>query len=107
MKLSEKMSLWGDLKKQIEAIEAEIVDEVMDLEKTQEYNNVRATYGQGRGRYDWQSAAQKIEADEATVKRHSRTVVDWKKVCESESIDEKTKSLFYTSGTPYVKVKLI
>ena len=106
MNLSEKMSRWEQLRREADVLENEIKDEVLALAKTQKVGNVTATFSNGRGSYDYEAMAMKIEPDQEIVDRNTKTVTDWRKVCEEASAPEEIRALFYKAGTPYVSVKL-
>jgi hypothetical protein len=104
--LAEKMERWAALKEAADKLEAEIKEEVMALGKTQKANGVTATYSNGRGSYDYESMAMKLEPDTEVVQEHSTVKVNWRAVCEATDGYEDAKEFFYKPGSPYVSVKL-
>jgi len=60
--LTENMQKWADLKSQLEAVEQEIVAEVLALGKTQSYGNVEASYKKSstNGKYDYEGMCHEI-----------------------------------------------
>lgn len=106
--LADKMVRWGALQGETAALEAEIRAEVMALQQTQKAGNVVATYGQGRGVYDYQAIAATLEPDDNLVERHTKVVtsVDWRGLCGAAGMTDELKARFYTPGAPYVSLKL-
>jgi len=94
---------WEDLVKKAQALEAEILAEVMKMEKTQTVGNVRASYSKGRGSYDYQSAAlQYVPAPRR--EEYVKVTYDWKLMCETEGV--KKEQIPFTPGTPSASLKL-
>lgn len=120
--LAERIALWAYLTAQAEQIEADIRSEVLALEQTIDTPNARATYGSGRGSFNWQriagvlAGARGIDPEDfqLLIDEHytqTNVVVDWKRAAEEigaedESFLKEVKSTYYESGTPYVSLKL-
>ncbi len=50
--------------------------------------------------------ARYLEPDDEVVKRNSKVVVDWRKVCDEAGASDEVKQRFYTPGTPTVSIKI-
>lgn len=100
------MQVWGEYQKRADELAAEIKEEVLALGTTQKVENVIATYNSGRGTYDYQSIAMRLEPDQEIVDANTKPVTDWKKVCEDAGMTEEIKEKFYTPGSPSVSLKL-
>jgi hypothetical protein len=117
--LAAKMLEWGELKERMLAIEQEISDSVAMLQKTQTVGNVRATYSNGRGTWDYKGAFVELTREEELnviddyLNRYStKTIVediDWKgmvyEITKKRNIPLDDK--YYTPGNPSVKVKIL
>jgi len=107
--LAQKMLEWGEKNMELALLTAEIETAVLELGKTQNVGNVRATYRNGNKRYDYQKAAENAAA--GTVALYTVTpepvepvaVTNWSKLCKGEGI----KEIPYTQGEPSVKVKVV
>lgn len=106
MNLSEKMNKWEELKAEVDAIEDEIKAEVLALAKTQKVGKVTATYSAGRGSYDYEQMAMRLEPEQEVIDKNTKPVTDWRKVCEDAGATDELKEKFYKPGTPYVSLKL-
>lgn len=104
--LAEKIERWAKLQVEADILAAEITEEVMALKQTVKTGSAIATYSEGRGSYDYEEIAKYIEPDDEVVKRNSKVVVDWRKVCEESGLTEDVKQKFYKPGKPYVSLKL-
>ncbi len=106
MNLAEKLNKWAELQAQADALKSEIIIEVMQLRQSIKTDKVIATYSDGRGSFDYESMAMSIEPEDEIIRKHSKTVVDWRKVCEESGVTDEVKAKFYTPGTPYVSLKI-
>ena len=106
MNLSEKLKQWRDLQEQADALAEEIKAEVLELKQTIKGDGVVATYGKGRGSYDYESLAMRLEPDDEIVERYSTTKVNWRKVVDELQPPDDLKEKFYTPGKPYVSLKI-
>ena len=104
MNLSEQMSRWGELKLQLNFLEAEIQEQVLQLGKTQEVGNVIAKLSKGNGSYAYRSIANELPVSQETVEAFSEVVVDWKKVAENSGMTDELKEKYYTPPTSQPKV---
>jgi len=74
---------WEKKSKELEDLEQRIKDEVMDLKKTVNAGNVRASYYSPRKTFAYQEAGMKCPYE--IIQRNTMypaPVVDWKKVCD-------------------------
>jgi len=99
--LAEKMLKWEDCKRELDVLEGEIKEIVMEIGKTQTIGNVRATFSQGRVTYDYEGAG--LDASDTVILANSKTVVDWRKVCQDENIEPP----ILKKTDPSVSVKLL
>jgi hypothetical protein len=101
--LAQKMLAWEQAKRALDALTAEIEMAVLEIGKTQTVGNVRATYNQGRRTFLYETAAMLAEPDADIVQRYTttKTVTDWKTVCEAIGCD-----VPFTQGEPSVTVKM-
>jgi len=104
--LKEKLERWRDLQRQADALAEEIKAEVMQLQQTIKADGVVATYGKGRGSYDYEALAMRLEPDSGIIQRYTITRVDWRKVVDELEPPEDLKMKFYKSGKPYVSLRL-
>lgn len=101
--LAQKMLEWETLVGKTNTLGKEIEDAVLELGKTVDVGNVRASYSGGRKKYHYEEAGS--NAHYSTIKRHTALVqkVDWKKVCESEDFNMENS---FTQSHPNVTLKL-
>jgi hypothetical protein len=108
--LATKMLEWEKLKRQTLALETEIEAVVLELGKTQNVGNVRATFAKGRTSktYDWSPVEGR--ADPELVERYTTretvtvTKTDWEAVSKELGIDP---VVIAKTGEPSVTLKLI
>ena len=105
--LANKMLEWENAKRQIDALEAEISAAVLDIGKTQNVGNVRASYSAGRKKYDYQAAAEIAEVEPDIVAQYrvttTLTTTDWRQICKVAKVEE----IPFTQPAPSVSVKLL
>jgi len=107
--LAKKMLLWGEKNLELALLTAEIETAVLELGKTQNVGNVRATYSKGRRRFDYKAAAANASAEiiaEYTVTPppvEPMPVTNWQAVCKAAKITD----IPFTQGEPSVKVKIV
>lgn len=106
MTLAQKLHQWGELKRQLDSLEADIQAEVLELKQSQSVGDVVATYTIGRGSYNYEEIVRKVGASKVIIESHSKYVTDWKAVCEEIYIPPEVKAEYYTPGTPSVRLKL-
>jgi len=103
--LAQKMLEWGEKHLELALLTAEIESAVLEIGKTQNVGNVRASYSKGRKSYRYNEAGQ--TAPPATIEQHTKIVtthsVDWKGICQAANI----KDIPFTQGEPSVKVKVV
>lgn len=83
-KVAAMMLEWENKKKELDILETLIEDQVLSYGETFVVGAVRATYNNGRKTYDYEKAG--LSADPAIVLECSKTVVDWKLVCDEAKI---------------------
>lgn len=98
--LAQALLDWGDKQRELNDLETTITAAVLQLGKTQKVGDVRATYSAGKKQYDYQIAA--VDPPQEVVWKHSKTVVDWKSVCEEIG----ATSIPCKQSDPSVRVKL-
>jgi len=103
--LALKMLEWEKARRDLDLLESEIKEAVLELGKTQTVGNVRATFTNGRSIYDYEGAARKAEFPDDVIDVHSKTVVDWKKICETAQIMDTVQVISKTK--PSVSIKLM
>ena len=99
--LAQKMLDWGKAKLDLDALEMEISEAVLELEKTQTVGNVRASYSAGRETKDYDAVHDQIPLD--IIEKYSRVETAWAKACEEAGVVAPVKS----KSLPSVTVKLI
>lgn len=102
--LATKMLEWENIQRQADALKAEITETVLQLGKTQTVGNVRATYSNGRGKYDYETACAHYGLTETDLLPYSKTVYDYRKAAVEYQLDVEQ---FYTPGSPTVTVKIL
>lgn len=128
--LSMKMLEWEKLQNQIKALEKEIQTAVLEIGKTFDVGNIRASYSAGRREFNYQEACKdadpgiidkcttrsvvidyeaifklvKIPHDILSANTTLSTSIDWKAVCDEIGI-EKDKIPLLSQKPPSVTVK--
>ena len=92
--LAQKMLAWGELQEQAAELEAEIKAAVLEIGKTQNVGNVRATYSNPRKTYQsWEQAVLEKETENngfPYADYEVKTVtVDWQKLATDYKIERK------------------
>lgn len=98
--LAEKMIAWGKARQALDALEAEIKTEVLELGETQKVGSVRASYSGGRKTYDYENAGK--SADQAWIDVCTTPKTDWARVCKLAEIPD----IPFTQTEPTVTIKL-
>ena len=105
--LAGKMLTWGQKHAELALLTAEIETAVLELGKTQNVGNIRATYSGGRKRYDYEAAVYAfhdgIVATDPFATETITRVVDWRAYCLYDGI----KDIPFTQSEPSVTVKVI
>jgi len=101
--LAKKMLEGEELQRAADNIRGEIQAAVLDIGKTQTVGNVRASYSKGRKSYDYQRAAQDVSPSIIRANSTTRTIVDWRGICQNEGITD----IPFTQSEPRVTVKLL
>ncbi|MCP4139079.1 MAG: hypothetical protein GY755_02120 [Chloroflexi bacterium] len=101
--LAEKMLEFSNAQTKANELKVEIEAAVMELEKTQEVGNVKATYRKPRKTYLYEDAA-KLRADHSTLDKHTKVTkrIDWREICKELDIEAG-----YKESAPSVTVKLV
>jgi hypothetical protein len=101
--LAQKMLQWHEIISQAKALEKEICDHVLTLEKTQTVGDVRATYSKPRTTYDYEAAIKAEGVTDTQLRPYLKTSYDYKTACEEFSI----KDIPYKTGQAKVTLKII
>lgn len=104
--LPDLMRRWGMLSAELAMIEAVIKAEVLELQQSQTVGNVRASYSQGRGSYNYEALARTQHLDPLLIASFAKEVIDWKGVVDCLQVDEEIRRQYYTPGVPTVSIKL-
>ena len=108
-KLAAAMLQWGEKNLELALLTAKIETAVLELGKTQNVGNVRATYSGGRRRFHYEAGAVKVDAGiiaEYTVTPppvEPLPVTNWQAVCKAANVT----AIPFTQGDPSVKVKVV
>lgn len=99
---------WRETKLKLDALEASIAEQVIELGKTQTVGDVRATFSAGRRTYDYKAAALAANVRAELVAKHTKTIpasesTDWRAICEEASVD----GILVAQSEPSVKLKFI
>ena len=116
--LPQLMLLWGSLNNELDQVVELIQEQVLQLKATQNVGDVRATFGKGKGSYDYQKIAEAMELDGVFIAKHTSkiTTTDWKAICdELERVlsPETKRKLFelkdthFTPGKEQVRLSIV
>jgi hypothetical protein len=100
--LARLLLLWEEKRRALDEIEAAITDSVLQIRKTQTVGNVRASFYNPRKSYDYETPGK--EAPTNVIFRNSKTVTNWRAVCEEADIDPIVTP---GSGRGSVSIKLL
>ena len=111
--LALKMLEWERVKLQLDALEAEIKSAVLEIGKTQNVGNVKASYTAGRREFDFETPARESplvgETTVALFTTHTpeqvipaSDTVDWRGICKHAGVEP----LVTKEPPPSVKVTL-
>ena len=102
--LATDMLRWERMRRELDELEQAIKDTVLQIGKTQTVGNVRASYSGGRKTYNYEAAANGHPfVNQSTVDLFSKTVIDWRGVCNHVGIDD----IPFTESPPSVSLKLL
>ena len=112
--IADKLRVWKALYLALKAVEEEIQAEVLAIRQSIEADGVRATYGKGRSKIDWEAICDeaKLRIDPKTfrdvVARHTTPRVNWRAVAKELGFaeDEVLVQQYTAPGKPYVSIKL-
>ena len=107
MFLANNIREWKKLYEKLQLIEAQIAVEVLQLQRSQELNNVRVTYAKGRTSYDYQAIAEELNAPDEIIQQHLKIMVDYKKVVERLAPAQEVMKKYAKVTEPKVTIKLI
>jgi hypothetical protein len=96
------MLKWEEVRRELDALEAEIKSAVLELGKTQTVGNVRATFSAGRKSYDYQGAWLSWAGHEPEAK-YAKTTYDYKAACDDFMLGD----VSFSQGEPSVTVKML
>jgi len=105
--LAQKMLAWGELQEQAAELEAEIKAAVLEIGKTQNVGNVRATYSNPRKTYQsWDEAVMEAEPEGLDPKAYEVVTVttDWQRAAKDYGIER--KAWVDENAKPSVTLKL-
>ena len=113
MSLTETLSQWALLRRQLDDLELSIQSEVIALGKTQSYEDVVAEYRKSscHGKYDYEKICQELEPDMELVKQftvHPEPYIDYVKLADAAGANEELKKKYYTppaKSEPKVTIK--
>ena len=102
--LAQKMLEWETLVHELDELGKEIEDAVLELGKTVDAGNVRASYSGGRKKFNYEKAG--WDARYAHIQRYTTThqKTNWKKVCEAAGYE--MEDIPFTQSEPTVTLKL-
>ena len=105
--LAVKMLEWGELQEKANKLAEEIKAAVLISGKTQTVGNVRASYSNPRGRYDYQKAVEEsgIDIDSDFADRYIKIDYHWKDMCEAAGID--VSGYYKQTSSQKVTLKLV
>ena len=106
MNLTDLLERFAQVDDEHTALKEQITQEVLKLQRSQNYGRVTARYSKGQGRYNYTDIAYFINAPKEVIDDNSQTVVDWKGVVESLDASQDVKDRFYKAGTPTVSIKV-
>lgn len=106
MTLKEKLERWRDLQAAADKLAEEIKAEVLELQQTIRGKGVVASYGKGRGSYDYEAIAKEIQPPRPIIEKWSTLKVNWRGVVEEAGVPPEIKAKYYKPGTPYVSLRL-
>jgi len=103
--LARVMLLWEKQRIMLAELEQLITETVLELGRTVDTGNVRATFSAGRRRFDYEAAAKARGIAPSKIKAFTavREVIDWSGVCKDQEITD----IPATQSKPSVKVKLM
>ena len=104
--LAQKIARWGELHAEIDALEAEIKPQLLELGSNQRVGNVKVTYFAGRKNYDYEDVGQ--DAKQEMVDKYTTifTKTDWRKlVLEGMQIGQEI--IPFTQSAPSIKLKVV
>lgn len=87
--LPQLMLLWGSLNNEVDRVAELIENQVLQLKQTQVVGDIRATYGLGRGSFNYQKIAKSLEAEHrasygvfVTAHTAQSIIINWRAICE-------------------------
>jgi len=105
--LAAKMLQWEETQKAANNLKAEIEAAVLEIGKTQNVGNVRASYSKGRKSVNYQKAAEAAKVPDVIIGTYTTPKVDWKKVCEFGDVPSDILEQYTGHSKPSVSLKLL
>ena len=103
--LARKMLELSDLMLEVKKLQDEITPAILDLERSQEVGDIKATYYSGRSKTDYQQCVVDAEIPEEELHHYTRFTIDFKRVCEDKGL--KTDGYKSQMRGPYVTYKVV
>ena len=103
--LAVKMLEWGELQEKANKLAEEIKAAVLISGKTQTVGNVRASYSNGRGAYDYERAFRDSGLTYDDIEPYQKVTYDYKLACAGLFIDH--KPYYVKKSGPSVSIKLV
>lgn len=116
--LTDKLDAWELLKRELDALEADIKEEVLSLRTSVAHGAVQVKFTKGATKYDYQgmSSATVIDPESGELLADAisaasttaiNTTVKWKSVSEALGIPTNVRDTFKTIGSPKVAINLV
>lgn len=99
--LAMKMLEWEEKRRDLDELEDEIKSAVLEIGKTQTVGNVRASFFNGKKKFDYETPGRM--ADQMIINANIHQTVDWRQVCKEADIEPHLEG----QGEPAVRVKLL
>lgn len=100
-RLASLMLEWESKRRELDAIETQIIGAVLAIGQSKTVGNVTAAYSKGRREYDYETPAKQV-ASPGQLAYFSKPVVDWKGLCESLKLEP----VIVKQSPPSVTVKI-
>ena len=100
--LAKKMLEWQEAQAKADVLKMDIESAVLELGKTQNVGNVRATYSAGRKSYDYESAW-RDEYDHLPATQYQKVSYDYRAACGDAGIND----IPFTQSAPSVVLKIV
>ena len=105
--LKKNLEKWAELQRELTKLEESIKAKVMSRKETVRHGGAVASFSNGRGSYDYETAAKNTKTvTKDIVEICTKPVIDWNKVCKMASLELDQASKYYKAGNPGVSIKL-